>query len=180
MLSIPISSRLSYRLMDKNDAELLYQLDQDPQVMKYITDGVPSTRENINNVFIPRMDAYRDERKGWGLWQVNESNSEQFIGWILVRPMYFFSKNPELDNLELGWRFFRKSWGKGYASEAAEHIKNELAQQLNYRTFSAIADEKNIASTNVMKKIGMKYIKTYRHIDPLFECDVAYYQIKLD
>jgi RimJ/RimL family protein N-acetyltransferase len=163
--------------MDANDSDLLFDLDQDPLVMKYISDGEVSSREKINDVFIPRMEAYRDEIKGWGLWQINVSETEEYIGWVLVRPMYFFSDSPEFDNLELGWRFFQSSWGKGFASEAAQHIKNSLAENKTYRAFSAIADEDNLASIGVMKNMGMTYLKTYRHVDPLFECDVAYYQI---
>jgi RimJ/RimL family protein N-acetyltransferase len=92
--------------------------------------------------------------------------------------MNFFSDLPEFENLELGWRFFRSSWGKGYASEAAIQIKDGLAKNPDNKIFSAIADEDNLGSIGVMKNLGMSYIKTYLHIDPLFECKVAYYQIK--
>ncbi|GHF00882.1 hypothetical protein GCM10011501_32940 [Thalassotalea profundi] len=163
--------------MDENNAEELFQLDQDPAVMKFINGGTPSSREQVKTVLIPRMQAYRNAEKGWGLWQVNDTETGEYLGWVLVRPMYFFSDNPEIDNLELGWRFFQSTWGKGYASEAAQHIKQQLSHDKTIKSFSAIADENNLASVGVMKKIGMKYIKTYFHTDPLFECDVVYYQI---
>jgi RimJ/RimL family protein N-acetyltransferase len=163
--------------MSCDDAELLFQLDQDPQVMRFISDGKISSRETIDNILIPRMDKYRNVDRGWGLWQVNISETNEYIGWVLVRPMNFFSDVTELDNLELGWRFFRSSWGKGYASEAALHIKNELAINKEIKAFSAIADEDNLGSIGVMKNIGMKYVKSYLHKDPLFECQVAYYQV---
>lgn len=172
------SARLSYRLMNENDADLLFQLDQDPKVMHFINGGKPSSKEDINSVLVPRMNAYRDEAKGWGLWQVDHTETSKYLGWVLVRPMYFFSDHPEFDNLELGWRFFQSTWGKGYASEAAQHIKDQLSDNKNIKSFSAIADENNLASVGVMKKIGMSYIKTYHHVDPLFECDVVYYQMK--
>ena len=123
-----------------------------------------------------RMEAYRDKSKGWGIWQINITDTDQYIGWVLVRPMNFFSDMPEFDNLELGWRFFQSSWGKGFASESAAHIKNHLAENKTYNAFSAIADEENLGSIGVMKNIGMSYLKTYHHQDPLFECQVAYYQ----
>lgn len=176
-MKIANSARLSYRLMDESNAEELFLLDQDPAVMKFINGGNPSSREQINTVLIPRMNAYRDEAKGWGLWQVSNTETGEYLGWVLVRPMYFFSDHPETDNLELGWRFFQSIWGKGYASEAAQHIKQQLSHDTTIKHFSAIADENNFASVGVMKKIGMKYIKTYHHTDPLFECDVVYYQI---
>ncbi|MBA6371030.1 GNAT family N-acetyltransferase [Colwellia sp. BRX8-4] len=177
-MKINNSARLSYKLMSADDAELLYQLDQDPEVMRFISDGNPSSRETITNVLLPRMKKYLSPTKGWGLWQVNITETDQYIGWVLVRPMNFFSALPEFNNLELGWRFFQTSWGKGFASEAAQHIKNALAMNPEYEKFSAIADENNLASIGVMKKIGMSYLKTYLHVDPLFECTVAYYQLQ--
>jgi RimJ/RimL family protein N-acetyltransferase len=164
--------------MTSCDAELLFQLDQDPEVMRFINDGKISSRETITDILIPRMEKYLNPQKGWGLWQVNISETDVYIGWVLVRPMHFFSDSPEFDNLELGWRFFRSSWGKGFASEAANHIKNALAEKPENRKFSAIADEKNLGSIGVMKNIDMSYIKTYLHKDPLFECQVAYYQVR--
>jgi RimJ/RimL family protein N-acetyltransferase len=163
--------------MSADDAELLYQLDQDPEVMRFIADGKISSRESIDNVLIPRMQKYLNTDKGWGIWQVNIAQTDEYIGWVLVRPMNFFSDSVEFDNLELGWRFFRSSWGKGFASEAAQHIKDALAVQPDYNKFSAIADEENLGSIGVMRKLGMSYVKTYLHTDPLFECQVAYYQI---
>ena len=177
-MNINNSARLSYRLMTADDAELLYQLDQDPEVMRFISDSVPSSRETIENVLVPRMQAYINRDKGWGIWQVNITETDEYIGWVLVRPMNFFSDSPELDNLELGWRFCRSSWGKGYASEAAQHIKDALSVNSENKKFCAIADEKNLGSIGVMKNIGMSYVKKYLHTDPLFECQVVYYQIK--
>ena len=97
------SARLSYQLMTIDDAELLYQLDQDPEVMRFISDGNPSSRETIYNVLVPRMQKYLNSTKGWGIWQVNITETNEYIGWVLVRPMNFFSTSPEFDNLELFW-----------------------------------------------------------------------------
>jgi len=177
-MNIIPSARLSYRLMTKDDAELLFQLDQDPKVMRFLNGGRPSSMDEINDVFIPRMESYVNAQKGWGLWQINISSTNEYVGWILVRPMNFFSDSPEFDNLELGWRFFQSSWGKGYASEAALHIKDTLADNSQLKSFSAIAVEDNLGSVAVMKKIGMSFVKRYLHKDPLFESQVVYYQVK--
>ncbi|WP_286270308.1 GNAT family N-acetyltransferase [Thalassotalea hakodatensis] len=176
-MNINNSERLSFRLMDKNDKQLLWQLDQDSEVMKFITGGKISSMEKIEHVFIPRMEAYLNKEKGWGLWQVNLLTDNTYLGWILIRPMQFFSDHPELDNLEIGWRFFRDTWGKGYATEAAQQVMQSLHLQLGYNQFSAIADEDNHASIKVMKKLGMHYVKTYHHKDQLIDCQVAYYQV---
>ncbi|WP_299491360.1 GNAT family N-acetyltransferase [uncultured Shewanella sp.] len=163
--------------MDDTDAEFLYQLDLDPEVMRYINGGNKTCREDIQNIMLPRMNRYKNSVKGWGMWKVTVIETQQEIGWIIVRPMDFFSKAPQWNNLELGWRFFQSAWGKGYASEAAKHLMHVLLQQEPSLNFSAIANEYNDASINIMKKLGMTYVKTYLHQDPLGDVDVVLYQL---
>lgn len=178
-LNIKSSPRLSYRLMDMSDANLLYDVDQDPKVMTFISGGVPSSMALINSKIMPRLGAYLNPEKAWGIWQVNITESDEFIGWILVRPMDFFSDSPQFDNLELGWRFKSHSWGKGYATESAKHVMVEIALTMGIQKFCAIADPKNAASIKVMEKIGMQYGKTYFHEDPLFSAEMVYYHLTI-
>ena len=177
-MKIQPSERLSYALMNHEDADLFFELDQDPEVMRYINSGEITTREMLNNVLIPRMESYRNETEGWGIWKVLITESQQFIGWILVRPMNFFNK-PEFDNLELGWRFFRKQWGKGYGTEAAKSIKKAIIDKGKANKISAIAVEENTASINIMKNLGMKYLKTGIHNDPLGAFEVVFYELTI-
>jgi RimJ/RimL family protein N-acetyltransferase len=93
--------------------------------------------------------------------------------------MDFFNESPQWDNLELGWRFKQSAWGKGYGTEAAKAIIAALQQQKGYRRFAAIALQGNDASCNIMKKLGMKYVKTDLHKDPLGDMEVLYYQLDL-
>jgi RimJ/RimL family protein N-acetyltransferase len=183
------STRLSYRLMTLDDADLLFEVDQDAEVMKFISDGVKSTMKDIKETMIPRLAAYRNVQKGWGIWQVNIRETNEYIGWVLVRPMDYFSpifdtNNPLRDNIELGWRFMAKAWGKGYATEAAAQIMQSMTQAFNnehdtqpaIKSYCAIADPDNTASINIMRKLGMKYIKTYTHHDTLGDWYVVYYE----
>jgi len=178
MMKIENSPRLSFKLMSTKDADLVFELDQDPEVMRFINGGKVTSKIDIETTFIPRMNKYRNVEQGWGLWQVNICESNEFIGWILVRPMAFFSETPEFSNLELGWRFKRCSWGKGYASEAALHIKNNFSTNKTIQYFSAVAMQDNHASISIMKKIGMSYLKTYLHKDPLGDVNAVYYQLE--
>lgn len=171
------SERLSFALMGPEDAQLLFELDQDVEVMRYINGGKMTTMQDVHDVFIPRMAKYTDANKGWGLWKVCLRSSHEFIGWVLVRPMDFFSENPQWDNLELGWRFKRSSWGKGYATEAAEQIKSALINSQDIKKLSAIAMPDNKASINIMKKLGMQYLKTDLYKDPLGDEVVVYYEL---
>ena len=168
------SKRLRFEMMTDKHAELLFELDQDPEVMRFITDGKTTTRREIETKYVPRMESYTDVEKGWGIWGVWLRDSSQFAGWILVRPMHFFDAARNDDDLELGWRFKQKFWGKGIATEAALAVMKAL-QSSGVRQFTAMAREENVASTSVMKKIGMSYRKTDLHKDPLGESMVVYY-----
>ncbi|MEM6511022.1 MAG: GNAT family N-acetyltransferase [Pseudomonadota bacterium] len=168
------TARLSFRLMDENDAELLYELDNDPEVMKHLTRGKVSTMQGIKEVFIPRLNAYRNEQKGWGLWQVNIIESNEFIGWVLVRPMGFFEQ-PDFSDLEIGWRFKKMSWGKGYASEAALAIAKAVSEPEEVKSLSATALKDNLGSIKVMEKLGLKFVKNYTHKDEQGELPAVLY-----
>lgn len=174
-MEIADSSRLSFRLMDASDGDRLFELDQDPEVMRFINGGEVSSAESIAQIMLPRMLSYRNSAKGWGLWQVTEKSTAAYLGWILVRPMGFFSDAPELHNLELGWRFKRSSWGRGIATEAARHIAQAVARQPGVTQITAIAMPDNLGSIAVMKKLGMQYQKTAIHRDPLGDEEVVYY-----
>lgn len=178
-MQITDSARLTYRLMGKDDAQALWELDQDPAVMQFINGGKPNSMDTINKVFLPRMQAYTDEQKGWGIWQVSDKNTQEYLGWVLARPMGFFTDEPKLNDLELGWRFFQKSWGKGYATEAAIAIKNRIAEQKNIEYVSALAVEDNHGSIAVMKKVGMHFIRQYAHKDPIGDFTAVHYQMSV-
>ncbi|NRA79965.1 MAG: GNAT family N-acetyltransferase [Pseudoalteromonas sp.] len=173
-MNIARTARLSFRLMDENDAELLYELDNDPEVMKHLTRGKVSSMQTIKEVFIPRLNAYRNEQKGWGLWQVNIIESNEFIGWVLVRPMGFFEQ-PDFSDLEIGWRFKKMSWGKGYASEAALAIAKAVSEPEEIKSLSATALKDNLGSIKVMEKLGLKFVKNYTHKDEQGELPAVLY-----
>jgi len=173
------SERLRFQLMDETDANLLFQLDQDEEVMRYINGGKMTTMQQIDEVYMPRLLSYTNTKNGWGMWKTVIRETDEFIGWVLVRPMDFFSDNAQLDNLELGWRFNRSSWGKGYGTEAALSVKKALLRAGGIKKLSAVAFEENKGSVNIMQKIGMKYIKTDIHKDPLGDAEVVYYEIEL-
>lgn len=176
-MKIEDSPRLNYRLLTADDSQLLFELDQDPEVMRYINGGTPTSMEDIHNVSIPRLEGYTNKTEGWGQWGVFIKDTGQFIGWILVRPMEFYTEQPEPDNLELGWRFAQVSWGKGYATEAAKNIMAALINKGGIKRLTAIALDDNKGSINIMAKLGMKYHKTEVHNTSLGDRDIVFYHL---
>jgi RimJ/RimL family protein N-acetyltransferase len=182
------TTRLELTLMTLDEKALLFELDQDPAVMKYINAGKPTSMHDIEEKFIPRLARYLNPDKGWGLWKVigkdslenqHDSLANEFIGWILVRPMGFFTDSPRFDDIELGWRFKQLAWGKGVATEAAFALVTYLSAQKGVTAVSAIAVEENVGSIKVMKKLGMKFMKKAPEPEGHTETEVVFYQRKL-
>ncbi|OCQ20585.1 acetyltransferase [Pseudoalteromonas luteoviolacea] len=175
-MKISATSRLTYRLLTPADRNLLFALDQDPEVMRYINGGKPNTLDDIDNFFIPRLRQFTNQQKGWGLWGCFLKPHNEFIGWVLVRPMDFFTAQRTDNNLEIGWRFMQPHWGKGLASEAALQVSESLIQSRVCDTLTAIALPDNLGSIKIMEKIGLTYKESKLHQDPLGNVDVVLYE----
>ncbi len=176
-IAISASKRLTYRLMGGEDVQLWYELDQDPEVMRFLNDGKPTPWDEMVNIFVPRVAAFTNPEKGHGLWEVRDTGTSEYLGWILARCYRFGQPNAEPDNVELGWRIKRHWWGKGIATEGAQAVIDALRLHGDMRVFSAIADPLNVASTTVMKKLGMHYVEMRVHHTPLRDFRCAYYEM---
>lgn len=168
------TERLAFSYVTAEDAEFLWDLDQDEEVMRHLNGGQKTTRAEIYSVFLPRLAAYANPVLGWGLWKVTLKETGDAIGWVLVRPFGFFTSHPEINNLELGWRFKRQYWGKGYASEAAAAIRDGLALT-GISKFSAVTLPENHASIRIMEKLGMQFSHTQFYEDSVFNENVVVY-----
>ena len=80
--------------------------------------------------------------------------------------------------VDLGWRLQRESWGKGFATEAANACVEHAFKKLNIDELYAFATDNNKPSQHVMDKIGMSYQGNFQHPkikgDTRFKHCVAY------
>jgi RimJ/RimL family protein N-acetyltransferase len=176
-LQVPDSARLKFRLMDSSDAPLWFELDQDPEVMRYLNDSKPTTWEELNEHLIPRINKFTDPAAGCGLWEVARKADGAYLGWILVRQYGFDTPYHEPDNIEFGWRLKRHCWGQGIATEAARAILERLRDNPAIRVFSSLAVSENLASIVVMRKLGMRFVDIRIHQTPMRNYSVEYYEM---
>jgi RimJ/RimL family protein N-acetyltransferase len=80
------TDRLILRRFTEADADLLVELDGDPEVMKYINGGRPTPREEIQNEYLPWFLHYYDQESGYGFWAAVEKSTGEFLGWFHLRP----------------------------------------------------------------------------------------------
>lgn len=145
------------------DGPRFKELDSDPAVMTYLTDGVPSTDEQVA-ASCARVLATQEKHGGrFGVWLAFEKMSGEYMGWFLFRPD---KKDPDnTQEIELGYRLKQKFWGQGFASEGGKAFLARGFQQERLKAIFAITMLANLASQAVMKKIGMRHVGDYQEMD---------------
>ena len=73
------TQRLVLRRFSMADADNLVNLDADPDVMRFITGGIPTSREEIQNEFLPAFLAYYQRYEGFGFWAAIEKATGEFL-----------------------------------------------------------------------------------------------------
>ncbi|WP_107655896.1 GNAT family N-acetyltransferase [Nocardia suismassiliense] len=160
------TDRLTLRHFTQHDAELLIELDSDPDVMRYLSGGVPTPPEKIRNETIPRLLAqYEKWNNTYGTIAAHEKTTEEFIGWFILRP----AADGPLDEVELGYRFRKSVWGKGFATEGSTALLRKAFTELGVRMVWAETMFVNRGSRHVMEKLGMTHVKTYHPELPMIE-----------
>ncbi|MDY6808010.1 MAG: GNAT family N-acetyltransferase [Actinomycetota bacterium] len=145
------TARLRLRPVTGSDVSALVGLDSDPLVMRYVSDGVPTSREVIEGWVLPRADAER-RAHNTGMWTAVDRDAGHFRGWFALRtPRH--SHRPEV---ELSYRLTREVWGRGLATEGAHALLTMSFRELGAERVFASTMAANIASRRVMEKIGMR------------------------
>ncbi|MBI3555386.1 MAG: GNAT family N-acetyltransferase [Deltaproteobacteria bacterium] len=151
------TERLLLRQFTSADAELLIELDSDPEVMRFLTDGKPTEAQLIRDDVLPRFLRYYQAYENQGFWAVVEKASGEFLGWFHLRP----GAPDSSQGLELGYRFKCSAWGKGYATEGSRALLRVAFAMPEVKRVIAITMKPNVKSAHVMQKLGMRFERDF-------------------
>ena len=160
------TERLYMRPIVLDDVQDLYELNLDPDVIKYTGDPPFKSIEDTHT-FYANYGQYKNYKMGRFSTFRKEDNA--FIGWCGLK----YHKG---DNIDLGYRFSKNYWGQGYGTESSIASLKYGFEELNLKSIYAVAMKENPASIRIMQKIGMTYVKD---ID-LEGHPGEYYEIKYD
>jgi RimJ/RimL family protein N-acetyltransferase len=165
------TERLLLREFTLDDAELVYTLNSDPEVTRYTGDpirDIAQAREVIEQKLIPQYVLQK-----MGRFAVLVKPTHEFIGWCGLK------FRPERNEIDLGYRFMRSAWGKGYATEAARACLDHGFQTLEVRRVVGHSMPDNIASIRVLENCGMRFVceeiidnhpaRTYEALNPFIQ-----------
>jgi len=154
-----VTARLRLRMWRREDADAFAELNAQPEVMRYLRDGAPMSREDSDRLLDACEEHWR--RHGFGLWAVELRGSGEFVGFTgLAYPTFLPEVMPDV---EVGWRLAHRFWKRGYATEGGRAALTYGFDQLGLERVVSIARLDNLASRRVMEKLGMRPDREARH-----------------
>lgn len=144
------TKRLILRPFQKGDEVYMYELNNDPEVIRYTGDPPFESVEDARQFL---CDYLQYCETNFCRWAVILKENEEFIGFCGLRQQ-------ENGDVDLGYRLKRTHWSKGLATEAClASIKHGFeAWQLD-RIIGRVA-RANKASIRVLEKCGMTFWKS--------------------
>ncbi|HEY8598581.1 MAG TPA: GNAT family N-acetyltransferase [Thermomicrobiales bacterium] len=152
------TERVILRRFTPDDVDNLVALDSDPDVMRYLSGGIPTPRATIENDILPAFLRYYERGDRYGYWVAIERSTGDFLGWFHFRP----ESSGSPDEPELGYRLRKAAWGKGYGTEVSRALIRKGFTDFGVERVFASTYEDNLASRRVMEKVGMRLMRRFR------------------
>lgn len=139
------TERFTLRCLATTDAKDFYLLNSDPEVIQYTGDSRFETIDQAQ-LFLSHYNQYH--LFGLGRCAVIDKTTQQFVGWCGIK------YTEETDEYDIGFRFFKKYWNRGYATETARYWLYLAEHVLLIPCLIGRVDQRNKASQYVLEKLG--------------------------
>jgi RimJ/RimL family protein N-acetyltransferase len=150
-LDIPTlqTERLILRPFREADAAVFCELMQDPDVIRFIGDGITPSAEDCWRAVAAWIGHW--VMRGYGPWAVTDRASGAFMGRAGI---HFPEGWPQP---ELGYTLGKPYWGQGYATEAVRAVRDWGFSERDFPELCSLIDPLNTASIRVATKVGETY-----------------------
>jgi ribosomal-protein-alanine N-acetyltransferase len=148
-MELPLRTpRLELRPFTDADISAAHRIYSDPEVMRYVGHG-PVRSEHETRGMLAAYIAHQAAH-GYSFWAVVERASGALIGDAGL----FLSQSigPEV---EVGYTLARRTWGRGYATEAARACLDAAFGPLGLDEVIALVVPDNARSLHVVARLGM-------------------------
>ena len=146
------TERLILAQLTAQDAPFILQLVNEPSFIQNIGDrGVRTISDAEKYIANGPVSSYA--RNGFGLWRVTLKETGEAIG------MCGLIRRDALEDVDVGYAFLPRFWGKGYASEAVNGTLKFAKSSARLTRVVAIVDPNNQGSIRVLEKAGFQFEK---------------------
>ncbi len=146
------SARLNLRRATVEDYAFIFELLNDPDWKRFISDKGLKTEEEARGYIQTRLIAMY-EKLGFGLYVVELKSGGALIG------MCGLIKRDSLDDVDLGFAFLPQFRGQGYAREAAAATLEYGKREFALKRIVAITHPENECSGRLLEKLGFTFEK---------------------
>jgi RimJ/RimL family protein N-acetyltransferase len=136
------------------DVDDLFGLNSDPDVMRFLSGGTPTPRDEVRDRIIPFFLSFYAQDDGLGFWAAHTRTDGEFLGWFHLRP----DKDGAAD---LGYRLRKTAWNQGYATEGSRALIDRCFTTLHLPRVVAHTMAVNVGSRRVMEKCGLRLVATH-------------------
>ena len=147
----------------------LVALRSDPEVMKYVGDGLTQTKEQVLDFINYGVDYFA--KYGLDFFSVFKKETGEFVGQAGLFHVGFNINQPDI---ELAYRLHKKYWNRGYATELAKALIYYGFNKLSLPKIIATVRPENVGSRRVMEKAGMSYMGIVDFRGSPWPCYVIY------
>jgi len=142
------TERLLLRLQQASDIPFLTGLWSDPEVTRYA--GGPRERDWLQTVFEETAQDPRAEK--WDLWPVVEKATGLLVGHCGLLDKEVEGRS----EIELDYFLTPSAWGKGYATEMGQALKQLAFEKMGVERLIALIEPGNERSERVAIRLGMR------------------------
>ena len=142
------TERLRLRLFTLADVQVMFELNSDPEVIKY-AEATPARDLQEARQRLEEGPLADYEKSGYGRFAVELKETGNVIGFCGIKYL------PEIDLPEVGYRYLKEYWGRGIGTEAAMACADFARDDLKIKKLIALIMPENAGSIKVAEKLGM-------------------------
>ncbi len=146
------TERLLIRKFNLDDAEGVFYFNSLKEVVQFTGESpitnIEQAKNIIQNIWLKEYD-----QNGFARWAVIYKPDNKLIGFSGLK------WEPEISEVDLGYRFHPSYWSKGIATESSMKVLHFGFEQLNLSRIVGLVMKQNPASAHVLKKVGMQHYK---------------------
>ncbi|GGO70039.1 GNAT family N-acetyltransferase [Bowmanella pacifica] len=153
MPGVPIlaltSERLVLRPLVAGDAEALFKIFSDPQVMTYWYTPPWKDISDAHQYIADTQQAM--ELEAQYVFAIVDKNTDALMGKCML-----WHIQPDSRRAEIGFGLGVEFWGKGYIQEAGRLLLDFAFSQLNLNRLEAEIDPENLGSAKALQRLGFQ------------------------
>ena len=157
-----ITDRLLLKIITPDDLDHIHHLHSLPETDRYNTLGIPENKAATEAIVQQWLNQQQVEPTRHFTWRISDKASQGFIGLIALHV------GEERFRLgEVWYKLLPQYWKRGLATEALNAVLKFSFETLHLHRIEAGCATENIASVQVLEKVGMQREGSKRKVLPI-------------